>query len=86
FQLVDTGIARRPAGFDVGFGHPFVVAPEEGQEVLRQVILVEIVQGTDDAEVERDVTPEGRLVDRDQDVTRVHVCVEKAVTEDLGEE
>jgi hypothetical protein len=78
--------ARRPAGFDVGLGHALVVAPEEGQEVLRQVILVEVVQGADDAEVERDVAAEGLGLDRHQDVPGVHIGVEEAVAEHLGEE
>jgi hypothetical protein len=39
-------------------GDPAVVAPEERQEVQGQVILVDIRQRADDAEVERDVTVE----------------------------
>jgi hypothetical protein len=44
FQFIDAGFLRRPAGLDVGLGHALVVAAEEGQEVLRQVVLVEIVE------------------------------------------
>jgi hypothetical protein len=59
---------------------------EEGDEVLRQVFLVVLGQRADDAEVQRDVAAEGLRVQADLDVARVHVGVEEAVAEDLGEE
>src|SRR5438105_1643589 len=60
FELVDTRRRRHPAAFDVQLGDALVVAPEEGDEVLRQVFLVELGERADDAEIERDVAPEGR--------------------------
>ena len=59
-ELVDARARRHPAALDVQLGHALVVAPEEGEEVLRQVLLVELGQRADDAEVERDVAAEGR--------------------------
>ena len=85
-ELVDAGVRRHPAAFDVQLGHALVVAPEEGEEVLRQVVLVELGQRADDAEVERDVAAEGCRLDADLDVARVHVGVEEAVAEHLREE
>ncbi len=66
------------------FGDALVVAAEEGEEVLRQVILVGVGQRADDAEIERDVAAESP--GGDEDVARVHVGVEEAVAEHLGEE
>jgi hypothetical protein len=81
-----TRVSRHPAAFDVQLGHALVVAPEEGDEVLRQVVLVDLGERADDAEVQRDVAPEGGRIQTDLDVARVHVGVEEAVAEDLGEE
>jgi hypothetical protein len=49
-------------------GDATVVAAEEREEVLREVALVLVGQRAHDAEVERDVLPEVRRVDRDEDV------------------
>ena len=86
FELVGPGGRRHPAGLDVQLGHPAVVALEEGEEVLRQVFLVARIERADDAEVQRDVALEGRRRQRHHDVARVHVGVEEAVAEHLGEE
>ena len=67
-------------------GHALVVAAEEGDEVLRQVVLVDLGQRADDAEVQRHVAAEGLGRDADLDVARVHVGMEEAVAEHLGEE
>ena len=83
FEFVDAGVGRHPAGFQVRQRHALVVAAEEGEEVARQVLLVDLGQRAHDAEVERDVLlgPGAH-----QDVAGVHVGVEKAVAEHLGEE
>jgi hypothetical protein len=73
---------RHPAGFDVRLSDTLVVAAEEGEEVLRQVVLVDVGERADDAEIERDVA----ALRGDQDVARMHVGMEEAVAEDLGEE
>ena len=86
FQRVDAGVPRHPAGFDVQLGHALVVALEEGDEVLRQVFLVDLGERADDAEVQRDVAAEGRRRQADLDVAGVHVGVEEAVAKDLREE
>ena len=70
FELVDPRLRRHPAALDVQLGDALVVAVEEGDEVLRQVVLVELGQRADDAEVERDVAAEGRRRDRHLDVAR----------------
>ena len=74
--------ARHPARVEVRLRDAPVVAVEEGEEVLRQVVLVDLGERAHDAEVERDVA----AVVGDQDVARVHVGVEEAVAEHLGEE
>ena len=80
FEFIDPGFLGRPAGFNMGFGHPFVVAAEEGKEVLGKIILVAVGQRADDAEIERDIT----AVCGDKNVAGVHVGVEKTIAEYLG--
>ena len=63
-------------------GDALVVALEEGEEVLREVVLVAVGERAHDAEVERDVAAVGG----DEDVARVHVGVKEAVAEHLAEE
>ncbi len=67
-------------------GHPLVVAAEEGEEVLRQVVLVVVRQRADDAEVQRDPAAEVLAAVADVDVAGVHVGVEEAVAQRLREE
>ena len=61
-QLVDAGAGRHPTGLDVQLGHTFVVTLEERAEILRQVFLIAFGQGTDYAEIQRDVAPESGCV------------------------
>ncbi len=84
-ELVDAGFLGCPAGFDVHFGDALVIALEEGQEILRQIVLVDIGQGADDAEVQRDVAAAVRPFGGDENVAGMHVGVEEAVAEHLGE-
>lgn len=67
-------------------GHPAIVAIEEGEEVLRQVALVFPVEGADDAAVDADPERILGVLIGDEDVAWVHVGVEEAVAEHLGEE
>src|SRR3546814_19067587 len=65
--------------------HPPVVAVEERQEILRQIVFVEFGQRADDTEIQRNIAsqrlgPVGHI-----NVARVHVGVEKAVREHLRE-
>ena len=83
-QLIDPGAGRHPAGLDVQLGHTFVVAPEEGHKVLRQILLVHLSQCADDAKVQRDVAAKGFGRQADLDVAGVHVGMKKAVAEHLG--
>ena len=66
--------------------HLAVVALEEGHQVACQVVLVLGGQAADDAAVDGDVLRIARLPGADEDVARVHVGVEEAVAEHLGEE
>src|SRR5258706_4375969 len=81
-ELLDTRIGRNPARLDMYFRDAPVIAPEKGEEVLREVVLVHLVERAHDAEVERDVAAVGRH----QDVPRVHVGVKEPVAENLREE
>ena len=65
-------------------GHPAVIAPEKREEVLGEIVLVEVGQGADDAEIKRDVTIEVGPGGAHKDVARMHVGMEKAVAKDLG--
>ena len=84
-ELVHPGGRRHPARFNVQLGHAFVVAPEKGGEILRQVLFVDLVERAHDAEVQRDVAAKGLGRQAHLDVAGVHVGVEKTVSEDLGE-
>ena len=68
--------------FDVRLGHAPVVALEECEKILRQVVLVDVGERAHDAEIERDVL---RRSARDENIARMHVGVKKAVAEHLGE-
>ena len=72
-----------PAGLDVRLRDAPVVAAEEGEEVLREVVLVDLGERAHDAEVERDVAP---VVGATKMLPGMHVGVEEAVAEHLGEE
>jgi hypothetical protein len=82
-QLLDAGGVGHPAGFDLQLGHPSVVASEKCQEVPCEAIPVDLGQGADDAEVERDVAVEVVARLADQDVARGHVGMEETVPEHL---
>ena len=58
-----------------------VVAPQEAEEVLREIVLVELRERSHDPEIERDVA----ALRRDEDVPGMHVGVEEAVAEHLHE-
>ena len=68
-----------------GQRHAPVVALEEGQEVGREVVFVGAVE-VPMMPKSRRCSARGRAVGGDEDVARVHVGVEEAVAEDLGEE
>ena len=59
-ELFHPGFGRNPARLHMDLRDTPVVAPEKGQEILRQVILVDFVERAHDAEVERDVAAVGR--------------------------
>ena len=65
----------------MGQCHTAIIALEEGEEVLREVVLVDFVQRAHDAEVERNIA----AVQVHQDVARMHVGMEETVAEHLGE-
>ena len=67
-------------------GDPVVVAVEEGEEILGQVVLVALVERAHDAEVDRAVLRVFRVLELHEDVARVHVGVEEVVPQHLREE
>lgn len=85
-QLFHTCGGGNPATFNVQGCHALVVSAEKRQEVLRQIFLVKFRQRANDAKVQRDIAAKALWLQAHHDVARVHVGVEKAVTEDLGEE
>src|SRR5579864_1829355 len=86
FELVDARVRGHPSRLEVRCRNAAVVAPEERQEVLREIALVALRQRAHDAEVERDVPGVIGRVDADEDIARVHIRVKKAVAEHLREE
>ena len=82
FEFINPRILGRPAGDDVHFGNTSVVALEKGQKVLCQIILIDIIQCANNAEIECDIA----AIMGHQNIARMHVGVKEAVTEHLGEE
>ena len=82
FQIFGAGVGGRPAAFDVRSGDAVVVAVEKGQKVDGQIAFVVFGQAADNAEIQRDIA----AIRRDENIARVHVGMEKAVFEHLGEE
>ena len=66
------------------FSHAFVITPEKGCEILRQVFLVDLGECAHNAEVQRDVSPESGWFNADLNVARVHVGMKKAIAKNLG--
>ena len=64
------------------FGNTTVVALEEGQKILSQIALVDIIERADNTEVKRNVA----AIVCHQDVARVHIGMEEAVAEHLRKE
>ena len=63
-----------------------VVAAEEREEILGEIVLVALVERADDAEVHGDVLRPLRIRDVDEDVAGMHVGVKEVVAEHLREE
>ncbi len=81
-QFLDARLGRRPARFDMHLGDTLVVAAEEGEKVVRQIILVDVGERADDAEIQCHILAIGG----DEDVARMHVGMKEAIAEHLGEE
>ena len=86
FELVNTGVLRHPARFEMQFGDPLVVPAEKSNEVLRKVFLVGFGQRTDDAKVQRNITSKRSRIQTDLNIARMHVSVKEAVAKNLREE
>ena len=86
FQFVDARVYGHPARVDVQPRDPVVVALEEREEVLGEVVLVARVERAHDAEVDRRVDRAFGILRLHEDVPGVHVGVEEVVAEHLGEE
>ena len=67
------------------FGHALVVAAEKSREILRQVLLVEFGERTDDAEIEQDVMAKTGWIQTDLDIAGMHVGVKKPIPKYLCE-
>ena len=63
-----------------------VVALEESEEVLGQVVLVARIERADDAEIDGRVARMLRVVEQHEDVAGVHVGMKEVVAEHLREE
>ncbi len=78
-KFIHAGIFGRPAGFDMHFGDAFVIAAEEGDEILCKVVFVDIGERAHDAEIQRDIA----AIRRHLDVARMHVGVKEPVAKYL---
>ena len=86
FQFVHARLGGHPARLDVQFGDTAVVALEKGHEILYEVFLVKIGERSDDAKIEQNDPSKSRRIGADLNIARMHVGMEKAVVEHLGEE
>ncbi len=66
--------------------HTLVVALEEGEKILREIVLVDVGERTDNPEIECDVLAVMHFVTGDKNIAGVHVGMEEAVAENLREE
>jgi hypothetical protein len=66
-------------------GDAAVVAAEEREKVFGEILLIELAQAADDAEVDRGIARILGIRDIDEYVAGVHVGVEKIVAEYLRE-
>ena len=67
-------------------GHLTVVAVEERDEVLGQIPFIFFIQRPHNPAVDTDILRILRVLVAHEDIARVHVRMEKAVAEHLGEE
>ena len=67
-------------------GHLTVVAIEESDKVLSEVALILFIQRADNTAVDADVFRIFRVLIADENVARMHVCMEEAVAENLSKE
>jgi len=86
FEFIDARVRRHPAGLHMEHRDLVVVAFKESKQVARQVVLVGGSEGAHDTEIQGDVLGVGWVAGVHEDIARVHVRVEEAVPEDLGEE
>ena len=86
FQLVDARLGGNPSRLDVSGRDTMIVAPEEGEKILCEVVLVGLRKRAHDAEIERDVLAVIRRIGGHEDVARMHIGVKETVAEHLCEE
>ncbi len=85
FKFINPSFRRHPAGFNVQFRHPPVIAVEKRQKILGQIVLVGRTQRPDNAKVHGDIAGILGIFGVDEDIAGMHVGVKKTVAEHLGE-
>ena len=85
-KLFNVGIRRHPAGIDVQLGNLTVIAVEESNEVFCEITLIVFVQRADDTAVDTDILRVMRMIVANENITRMHIRMEKAVAKHLGKE
>ena len=85
-EFIDPGSRRHPTRFHMQGGNSCIVALEERDEILGQVMLVAGLQGADDAEIDRRVARVLGILGLHENISRMHVGMEKIVPKDLGKE
>src|SRR5207237_10130650 len=71
-HLVEARTGGHPAGLEVQLRDPPVIAIEDREEVLREVILVARIERAEDAEVDRRVARPQRLASAQADIAGTH--------------
>lgn len=86
FKFIDIGIGRYPPRINVQFRYAAVVTIEESEEVFRQIAFVFTIKCTNDPAIQPNPHRILWMLRFNEHVARVHVGVEKAVSEHLSEE
>ena len=66
-------------------GNFAVVPPEESQQITGQIVLIFRLQRADNTAIDTNVTGLSRIGSINENIARVHIRMEKAITKYLGE-
>ena len=66
--------------------HLPVITIKESDKVLSEIALIFFIQRTNNTAVDTNILRIVRMLTADKNITRVHICMEETVAENLSEE